>query len=561
MIRTGRPLPWLTGYRWRTWLGADLLAGVALAALVIPESVGYAQVAGLPPEVGLFAAPLALVGYALFGASRVAAVATASAVSAVSASVVGHTTGGDTTAFVAASAALAIASGAVYLVIGLARLGWIANFMSQPVLEGFIIGLALFIVAGQIDGLVGVETAGEFALARMASWLARIAGWDPLTLVVGVLALGLLFGLHRWAPKAPGALVVLVLGMAAVAAFDLDRRGVEVVGQLPTGLPALGWPDVDAGAMLALVPGALAVTLVGFSEGFAAVTAFSRPDDGAIDVDRELVAFGVANVGAGLSSGMVVGASLSKTAAVAGAGGRSQIANVAAAVVVVAALLVIGPVFAYLPEAVLAAVVIHAVWGLVRFDRLRFLRRVDRFDWAMALLVLAGTLVLEPIYAVLLGVSVSVLHLVQRVSFPHRAQLGQDPSADRPVDLATHRDARPYPGVVVYRMDAPLLFVNAAAFRAGLDEALAGAGDDVSGVVVDCESMFTADATGVEVLAKLVADLSHHAVDVRLARVRDAALQRFTAGGIVAAVGSACIHDHVEDAVEAVMRRAAERLR
>lgn len=558
-MRTNRPLPWLAGYRWRQWLGADLLAGVALAALVIPESVGYAQVAGLPPEVGLFAAPLALVGYALVGASRLAAVATASAVSAVSASVVGNVAGGDTAAFVALSAALAIASGLVYLVVGLARMGWIANFMSQPVLEGFIIGLALFIIAGQVDGLVGVETAGEFALARLASWLARVAGWDPLTMAVGVLALGMLFGLHRWLPKVPGALVVLVLGMGAVAAFDLDGRGVEVVGELPTGLPTLGWPDVDAGAMLALVPGALAVTLVGFSEGFAAVNAFKADDDGAIDVDRELVAFGTANVGAGLSSGMVVGASLSKTAAVAGAGGRSQVANIAAAVVVVAALLVIGPVFAYLPEAVLAAVVIHAVWGLVRFDKLRFLRRVDRFDWGMAVLVLAGTLVLEPIYAVLLGVSASVLHLVQRVSFPHRAQLGLDPSAGRPVDLGSHPEARPYPGVVVYRMDAPLLFVNAAAFRAGLDDAIADADDQPSGIVVDCESMFTADATGIEVLAQVVADLGNRGIDLRLARVRDDVLQRFTAGGIVEVIGPARIHDRVDDAVAAVTPHSGDR--
>ena len=558
-MRTNRPLPWLAGYRWRQWLGADLLAGVALAALVIPESVGYAQVAGLPPEVGLFAAPLALVGYALVGASRLAAVATASAVSAVSASVVGNVAGGDTAAFVALSAALAIASGLVYLVVGLARMGWIANFMSQPVLEGFIIGLALFIIAGQVDGLVGVETAGEFALARLASWLARVAGWDPLTMAVGVLALGMLFGLHRWLPKVPGALVVLVLGMGAVAAFDLDGRGVEVVGELPTGLPTLGWPDVDAGAMLALVPGALAVTLVGFSEGFAAVNAFKADDDGAIDVDRDLVAFGTANVGAGLSSGMVVGASLSKTAAVAGAGGRSQVANIAAAVVVVAALLVIGPVFAYLPEAVLAAVVIHAVWGLVRFDKLRFLRRVDRFDWGMAVLVLAGTLVLEPIYAVLLGVSASVLHLVQRVSFPHRAQLGLDPSAGRPVDLGSHPEARPYPGVVVYRMDAPLLFVNAAAFRAGLDDAIADADDQPSGIVVDCESMFTADATGIEVLAQVVADLGNRGIDLRLARVRDDVLQRFTAGGIVEVIGPARIHDRVDDAVAAVTPHSGDR--
>lgn len=559
MTRKGRPLVWLAGYRWRQWLPADLLAGAALAALLIPESVGYAEVAGLPPEVGLFAAPLALVGYAALGGSRIAVVATASAVSAVSANVVGNVADDDLATFVASSAALAVASGLVYLCIGLVRMGWVANFMSRPVLDGFTIGLALFIIAGQVGDLVGVDTGGRFALARLASWLTRVAHWDPLTLAVGVITLGLLFGMHRWAPKVPGALVVLVLGITTVAVLDLDGRGVEVVGVLPTGLPAITWPAVDATGMLALLPGALAVTLVGFSEGFAAVTAFQRGEDGAVDVDRELVAFGAANVCAGLSSGMVVGASLSKTAAVDRAGGRTQVANLAAATVVVAALLVIGPVFAFLPEAVLAGVVIHAVWGLIRVDSLSLLRRVDRFDWWMAVMVLTGTLVLEPIYAVLLGVGASVLHLVQRVSFPHRAVLGVDPSRGRPVDLATHPDARPWPGVVAYRMDAPLLFVNAAAFRAGLEDALADATGDLTGVVIDCESMFTVDFTGVEMLRRLIADLGDRDIDVRFARVRGDVLQRFDTAGVLTDVGQAHVHDLVGDAVEAVTRVPGDR--
>jgi high affinity sulfate transporter 1 len=545
------------GYRWTRWLVPDVVAGAALAALVIPESVGYARVAGLPPEVGLYAAPLALIGYAVFGGSRLAVVATASAVSAVSASVVGGVAGGDASTFVALSAALAVMSGVIYLALGLARLGWIANFISRPVLDGFIVGLAIFIIIGQLGDLVGVETEGAFALAEAVDWIRRIGEWNPASVAVGAVALALLFALERLVPRLPAALAVVVLSMIVVAAFDLDEAGLAVVGELPTGLPAVGVPDVSAPDVVALLAGAFAVTLVGFSEGFASVTAFKRPGE-AVNVNRELMAFGVANVGAGLSSGMVVGGSLSKTAAVSSAGGRTQLSNVVAALIVVAALLAIGPLFALLPEAVLAAVVIHAVWGLVRRDKFRFLRRVDRFDWTMALLVLAGTLLLEPIWAVLLGVAASVVHLVRRVSFPHRTTLGRDPAVDRPVDMAAHPDARPFPGVVVYRMDAPLLFVNAAAFRDGLDEALRAAGDGVVGVVVDAESMFTVDSTGVETLGQLADDLAQDGIDLRLARVRAKVFRRLEAGGVVAVIEHDRIHDRVEDAADSVGGGAPE---
>jgi sulfate permease, SulP family len=542
-----RPASWLRDYR-LGHLGTDALAGAALAALLIPESLGYAVVAGLPPQVGLFAAPLALVAYALLGGNRILVVATASAVSAVSASVVGSLAGGDTASFVALSAWLAIISGSVYLAVGFLRMGWIANFMSRAVIHGFIVGLAAFIIAGQLDGFVGVEGEGESALAKAGHVITNVGDWNIPTLVVGSASLGLLFVLHRVLPKVPAALPVMGLGMLAVAVLGVDELGVGVVGVLPTGLPSIGFPTVDGAVVLALVPGALAVTLVGFSEGFAAVRAYT-PAGGKVDADRELIAFGAANVGAGLSSGMVVGASLSKTAAVDNAGGRTQMTNVVAAGIVVAALLFIGPLFAYLPEAALAAVVIHAVWGLIRIEVFHHLWRVDRFDAVVASMVLLGTLLLEPIYAVVLGVAVSLTHLVYRVSFPHRAELGVDPASSRAVDLSTHPDARPIPGVVVYRLDAPLIFANAEPFRQGLQEIVADRPDPVHRVVVDGEAIFGIDSTGMEVLGELVTELEQRGVEVHLARMRTAVLTQLAPSGLVASLGPDRLHERVEDAL------------
>ncbi len=547
-------LSWLQGYNWSRSLPADILAGVAVSALLIPESLGYAVVAGLPPEVGLFAAPLALVGYAIFGGGRIVVVATASAVSAVSASAVAGIAGSDLSSFVAMSAWLAILSGLVYAITGLLRMGWIANFMSKPVIDGFIIGLAIFIISGQVDGLVGVSSEGENAVEKIVSVITDIGDWHMLTVVIGGSALALLFLMHRFIPKVPAALAVMGLAMVSVALFDLEALGVEVVGALPRGLPEIGFPSIDVSAVLLLIPASLAVTLVGFSEGFAGVKSYAQKDGMRVDTNRELVAFGVSNIGAGLTSGMVVGGSLSKTAASDGAGAKTQMTNLVAAVVVILALLFIGPIFAYLPGAILAAVVIHAVWGLIKPERLRHLWRANRFDFAMAVGVMIGTLLLEPIYAVILGVAVSILYIVYQISFPYRAELGIDPTSKRPVDLALHPDAHRLPGILIYRMDASLLYPNAEAFQTGLQELVDEAPEEIRGVVIDCEVMAHADTTGIEALVEIIEGLQATGVAVYLARVRAGVMTQLHASDVFETLDENRVTDRVEDAVEAIER-------
>lgn len=284
-------LQWLPGYRRNGKLTGDLIAGISVAALLIPESLGYAEIAGVPPEVGLYAAPAALLAFALFGGSRLLVVAAASAVSAVSAGIVGGLSGGDEDAAIALTAALAVVAGLIFLAAGLARLGWVSNFMSKAVMEGFVVGLSISIIIGQLDALTGVEIEGENAVAELADVFSQISSWDGLTIAFGLGSLAILFAAERFVPRLPGALTVVVLGVILVSIFNLDEEGLAIVGEIPRGLPDFGVPDVDGSDWLALIPGGMAIVLVGFSEGFAAGNDVAEPGE-ELDANQELIASG-----------------------------------------------------------------------------------------------------------------------------------------------------------------------------------------------------------------------------------------------------------------------------
>ena len=297
---------WIRGYRWGSWLTLDLIAGISVAALLVPESMGYAGVAGLPPQVGLYAAPLALLGYAIFGRSTILVVATSSSTAAISASIVaGMNTGGGSDTVVTLSAALALFTGLVFVAAGIARLGWVANFMSNTVITGFIIGLSISIIIGQLDKLVGITASGDNSFQELWNVLSQAGNWNQATVVVGVVSLALLFGIERFVPKLPAALIVVVLSVVYIKL--VDPSGVDIVGKIPQGLPAVGIPAFSSSQIGSLIAGGLAVALVGFSEGYGAASSFARKYGDRLDNDQEFIAFGVSNVGAALTSGMVVG--------------------------------------------------------------------------------------------------------------------------------------------------------------------------------------------------------------------------------------------------------------
>jgi MFS superfamily sulfate permease-like transporter len=305
---------WLPTYQAK-WLRVDVLAAITVWALLVPEAMAYAEIAGVPPEAGLYAAPLALLGYAIFGTSRQLNVGPSSTVAIISAAVVAPLAGGDTELYIALTAALAIVTGVLCIVLGLIRGGALANFLSDPVLKGFLVGLAIVVATGQLNKILGYEVEGGGVLYELLQYVVNIAETHWPTLAVGLVSLVLLFAIERWLPKVPGALTVVVLSIVAVSVFNLDEYGVHIVGEIPAGLPPFGFPDVTLQQLGALVPGGAAVLIVAFAESLAAAKQYANKHGYKVDPNQELIGIGAANVGAGLSQGFVVDGSLSKSAA------------------------------------------------------------------------------------------------------------------------------------------------------------------------------------------------------------------------------------------------------
>jgi SulP family sulfate permease len=537
----------LHGYR-RAWLAGDVLAGLTVWAVLVPEALAYASIAGVSPVIGLYAAPGALLLYAALGSSRQLITGPMSATAALSAATVAALVpaGGDR--FVAMTAALAIATGLCALVAGLLRLGFLASFISEPVIKGFIIGLALTIIIGQVPKLLGVgKDDGDF-FAKLVGVVGRLGDVHALTAVVGLLSLAVVLGLRRLAPRVPGSLVAVALGVAAVDVLSLDGHGVDIVGHIDRGLPSMGLPDVGRHDLGTLIPGALGVMLVGFAEGLGAAKTYAAREHQEIDASRELMGLGGANLAAGLSSGMVVNGSLSKTAVNGSAGARSQLSGLVVAALTILTLLLLTGLFEHLPEATLAAVVIAAVVELVDVAALRRLYALGSPpDFLAAIAALLGVTVFDTLPGLFIGIGVSLLLLLYRASRPHVARLGRLPGGDGAyVDLKREPDARPPDGVAVVRVEAPLFFANADAVRDAL--LAAGREDGVRAVVLDAETAPSIDATAAAMLHEVADDLRRDGRELLLARdvagVRD----------LLARAGDAdltAVHRSVREAVAA----------
>jgi sulfate permease, SulP family len=527
--------PSLHGYR-RSWAVPDLVAGLTVWAVLVPEALAYASIAGVSPAVGLYAAPSALLFYAAFGSSRHLVVGPMSATAALSAAAVGTMATAGHGDFAALTATLAITVGVIATLFGLAQLGFVANFISEPVLKGFIIGLAMTIMIGQVPKLLGVEKGtGDFfsQLVHVVRELPHVSGW---TVVVGGCSLTLVLVLKKVSPRVPGSLVVVVGGILIGYLADLSTHGVDLVGHINGGLPHYGFPSVPAESYLKLSGSAVGIVLVGFAEGLGAAKNYAARDGYDIDANRELIGLGAANLASGLSSGMVVNGSLSKTAVNGGSGARSQVSGLVVAVLTVLTLLFLTGLFQYLPEATLAAVVIAAVVELVDISAMRRLYRcvsgplkhiygtAARADFIAALCAGLGVMVFDTLPGLFIGIGVSVVLLVYRASRPHVAELGLDPEhPDRYVDRSRDPAALPPEGIVVLRIESGLFFANADGVNAALR--VAAARSDVRAVVLDAEAIPVIDVTAADMLAGLAARLKQEhrrlVIARELGQVRD----------------------------------------
>ena len=509
----------LRGYTGRH-LPADLLAGLLVAALAVPQSLGYAVVAGVPVQVGLYTLPPALLAYALFGTSRLLFVGPISTVSVLSGSIVRALSGGDTELAVELTSVLAVTAGVVLVAVGLLRLGWVAQFLSEPIVTGFVAGLVVLIVVGEIPALAGLAAPSGGIFERVAVLLRDVGNFHGLTLIVGSTSLAILFVGSRLAPRMPWSLIVLVGGIAASTYFDLSGKGVRVVGDVPTGIPIPSIPIVDVSLWGGIVTGGLAIAAVGIAEGLAAVRTFAP--SGAVDPDtdnQEFLAHGAADLASGLFGGMGVGGSLSKTAANARAGAYTQVSGVAAAVVVIAFVLFAAGLLANLPRTVLAAIVIHAVWGLVSLSAFRRYIAVRRNDFLAAVVAFLGVLVLGPLNGLLLAVGQSLLGLVYRSMQVQVDEMGRVEGEKAAWgSVANDPTRRTYSGVAVLRPDGPLFWANANLIVQHI-ETMARGREHLRAVVLDLEATNQMDTTSAERLQQMLARLRSTGIDLYLVRV------------------------------------------
>lgn len=488
--------------------------------------MAYATIAGVPPVVGLYAAAPALVLYAALGSSKHLVVGPMSATAALSAAIIGPVAGGDPARFVALTAALAIVTGVLGLLAGLVRLGFIATFISEPVLKGFIVGLALTIIIGQVPKLLGIPKTGGDFLEQTWGVLTQLGDVDGLTVLIGGVSLTAVLALRRWLPLVPGSLVVVLAAIAATAMFGLDQRGLDIVGPIQAGLPAIGLPGTGGpGAYLDLIGPAAGVLIIGFAEGLGAAKTYATKAGYRVSANRELTGLGAANIGSGMCSGMVVNGSLSKTAVNGSAGARTQLSGLVVAALTVITLLFLTGLFQQLPEATLAAVVIAAVVELVDIASLRRLFGVwtarlgsiygfaARADFAAAIIALLGVLIFDTLPGLIIGIVASMVLLLYRVSRPHVARLTRKDAAW--LDIDRHPGLAPDPTVLVVRVEAGLFFANSDHVR---DRIQAMCTPATRIVILDAETSPFIDITAATMLVGLADTLHRQGIELRIAR-------------------------------------------
>ena len=533
---------------------ADILAGLTLWGLVVPEGMAYAGIADLPPQAGLYTLVASLLVYALLGSSRHLSVGATSATAALIASTVvalGATTS-DMATYQAYAAALVLVIGAIFLVAGLARLGWVTQFLSKPVMDGFVTGLALFVAVGQLNKLFGVEKGHGNVFQKFFAVIQQLPEANWVTFAVGASALALLFLLPRWNKKIPAGLVVLFGSIAVSLALNLNANyGVAVAGVLPQGLPSVSLPQVSWDTIIEMIMPAIGIFLVAYSEALGVAREFAEKHGYEVDPDQELNAHAITNLASGLFGGMIAAGGMSASAVKEGAGARTQIANIVAWGVTVVTLLFLTPLFTSLPEAVLAALIIHAVWHLIAARKLEKIRLVSRTEFWLGVLTLLGVLFIDVLQGMIIGLVASLLLVIYQSSRPHLASLGRIPGIPGAYsDLNRHPENTAVPGILILRLDAPMYYANALTVRERFKALVADAQPPPRAVVLDAAGQDSLDITSAEVLKGLLIELKDQGIGVYVAEVHAPVREFGQRTELLELIGE----DHIFPTVDAAVR-------
>jgi sulfate permease, SulP family len=552
---------WLPQYN-PAWLRSDIIAGLSVWALMVPTSMGYATISGVPVQYGLYAAALGLIAFALFTTSKQAVQGPGSSTAPVLAAGVLAIAAAHSDQAVAVAAAIVLVTGILFIIMYFFKLGWISEFLSTSVLTGFTFGVAINVASGELFKITGTTPSGANTWQKLWAWVTSLPETNVTTLVVGAAALVLLFGIKLLAPKAPGALIAVALGIAATLIFHLGDRGVALIAAVPRGLPSFVVPDVRliVDNLPMILGTAVGLLLIGFSVTTAAVREYANKHNYAIDINQELLAQGASNVASGFFQGIFNNGSLSKSPVNDAAGARSQISNLAQAFFIILTLLFLAPIFSALPEAVLGAIIIQAVvTGMMNVGEMRRILRVKPAEFLAALAALLGVMTFGVLPGVLIGVILSLIWLVAVSARPHIPELGRKPKTLAYVDLQEDPEAETYPGVAILRFDGGLFFVNADALGDRLRAERLKAEPPLNGVILNMEGVNFLDLEGADALKKIARAGANVDIDLRLARVKPQVLAVLKLEGAFEVIGSDHIHDDITVAVAAhLMKHPAD---
>jgi high affinity sulfate transporter 1 len=540
----------------RTWLRGDVIGGLTVGAMLIPQSMAYAELAGMPPEAGFYAALGALIVYALFGTSQHLGVGPEPGTALLAAAGVGSLAGGDAARYAALMAALAITVAGVCVAAAALRLGFVATVLSRPVLVGYITGVGLTLISSQLASLLGLSIEADRLVPRIAEVAGQLDEVHGPTLAVGAISLVVILLLRRFAPQLPGGLIAIAAASVVVALTGLEDEGIALVGALPHGIPSPAAPDVSASDIGHLIPIAAGIALVGFTDNLLTARSIASRRRQSIVPNQELLALGMTNLVAGLSRGFPVSSSASRTAVPASLGSATQLVSIIAAAFVVASLTVARPLLEHIPTAALAAVIVAAAIAIVDVAGFRSLWRINREEALLAAAAATGVIVFDVLVGVVIAVVLSTLVALAHIARPHDSVLGDAPGLDGWVDVDAYPHAVTEPGLLVYRFDAPLFFVNVARFSERVEQVLAENPGEEEWLVLDFEGIGALDATATDELSNLLERVQASGVGaVSVARANHRVLDLLGRAGLLAPRGPLRVFPTINAAVRAYRDR------
>lgn len=534
-------------------LRGELIAAVTVFAILVPSAMAYGDLAGVTPVAGLYVALGAMVGYALFGTSRQLIMGPEATTAILTTAAVTPLAGGDPTRYAAFAAVAALLVGAFSILGGLVKLGFITDFLSKPILVGYIAGTTLIVIASQLGKMFGISLENRDFFPQIFELLSRLDETHYLTLAIGLVSMAALVIIRRVNRALPGPLVVVLAGIVGSVVFDLAARGVSVVGTVPAGLPAPTIPAVGLNDVLSLIPAGFALTILIFADEILTARVFAVKHEQKIIANQEFFAIGAANIAAGFLQGFPAATSSSRTVVSDQMGGKTQLVGLIAAALTVVFLLFLTPLLAPLPTVVLGAIIIVAAAGLLDVESFRFLQRVRRVEFWLAVVTLLGVLTVGILQGILVAVTLSLVNVIMRISRPHDAVLDDVDAGGGVVyrEIEGTHPALAEPGLIVYRFDAPLVFANASYFAERLEALVEEAGAELKCVIFDAEAVTDFDSTAAEALENLNHDLERRGVDFWIARANEPLRNLLQVTGLTERIGGANIYPSVRAAVTA----------